>query len=345
MPAKTITKLDEFKNNIIKMEEQFQNVLPAHIEPKKFVRVVVTAVQRTPDLLNLNRQSLFNACMLCATDGLLPDGREAALVKFGHNAQYMPMVAGVMKKVRNSGELGMIDAQVVYENDKYESWIDENGPHFKHVKSINERGKPILTYAYAKTKDGFLYFEEVDESQIAKIEKMSKTSSVWKGAFRDEMRRKSVIRRLAKRLPMSTDVEDVMQRDDNMYDLDKANEEEPKPEKEVVKKSKLEQVVEDTIDVECKEESNEAEGVIDDLKVKTGPEGKNGKPKWTKYGFRIDGKYYTTFDRKVYDQAVKLMDSHSTVKIEFEKAVKDDSTYFNVLKIEENEEYDGDIPL
>jgi hypothetical protein len=40
-----------------------------------------------------------------AQDGLLPDGREAAVVMFGNKAQAMPMIAGILKKVRQSGEV------------------------------------------------------------------------------------------------------------------------------------------------------------------------------------------------------------------------------------------------
>jgi recombination protein RecT len=40
-----------------------------------------------------------------AQDGLLPDGREAAIVKFGNKAQAMPMIAGILKKIRQSGDV------------------------------------------------------------------------------------------------------------------------------------------------------------------------------------------------------------------------------------------------
>lgn len=70
----------------------------------------MTAVQSNPALLSADRQTLFQACMKCAQDGLLPDGREAALVIFRTKkkidnrdvwvdaVQYMPMVAGVIAR-------------------------------------------------------------------------------------------------------------------------------------------------------------------------------------------------------------------------------------------------------
>src|SRR4029077_9162978 len=89
------------RDDLHKMEGQFKYALPAHIPAERFIRVLMTAVQNNPKLLACNKQSFFNAAMRCAQDGLLPDGREAAIVPFGDNedgqkksdqASYLPMV-------------------------------------------------------------------------------------------------------------------------------------------------------------------------------------------------------------------------------------------------------------
>jgi recombination protein RecT len=201
------------------MGPQFKMALPPHIPVERFVRVVQTAVANAPDLLECSRQSLYGAAMRSAQDGLIPDGHEAAIVKFGQQAQYMPMVKGILKKVRNSGELKTIAAHVVYERDEYEYFVDEEGEHFRHVKARGDRGRPILTYAYAHTKDGGFYFEELDEDDISAIRKVSRSSGgPWAGPFADEMRRKSAIRRLSKRLPMSTDLEETLRADRDLFE-------------------------------------------------------------------------------------------------------------------------------
>src|SRR3546814_9174090 len=82
------------------------------IPVEKFHRVAVTAISSNPDLLNVDRTSLFGALMKAAQDGLLPDGREGAIVPFKGKASWMPMVAGIMKKVRNSGEIEIGRAHV-----------------------------------------------------------------------------------------------------------------------------------------------------------------------------------------------------------------------------------------
>jgi recombination protein RecT len=202
------------------MTPQFALALPPHIPPERFTRVAITAIQNNPDLLNADRRSLYGACMRAAQDGLLPDGKEAALVTFGKLATYMPMIGGILKKVRNSGELISITAHVVYTADEFDYWVDEDGEHMKFRPSfVANRGAVRLTFAHAKTKDGGVYIEVATEDQIKAIRDVSrsKNNGPWAGPFADEMRRKSALRRLSKRLPMSTDLDDMLHRDDDLF--------------------------------------------------------------------------------------------------------------------------------
>ncbi len=219
--SKALAPIDEVRQTLEKMAPQFKRALPPQIKVEKFVRVVQTAVASNPDLLGCDRKSLYAASMKCATDGLIPDGREAALVKFGNEVVYMPMVGGILKKVRNSGDLQTIAAHVVYDNDQFDYVLGDD-ERIEHKPLLGgDRGKPKLTYAIAKTKDGGIYREIMTEAQIQSVREVSraKNSGPWSGPFADEMRRKTVIRRLSKRLPMSTDVEDIIRRDDDLYDL------------------------------------------------------------------------------------------------------------------------------
>lgn len=221
--TKALTPVDAFKKSIQETIPKFKDILPRHVSPEKFQKVLLTVATVNPELANADRRLLWNEITMCAQDGLLPDGREATIYAFGKKPKYIPMVAGICKKARNSGLIQTIDAQVVYENDTYESWIDEKGPHFKFARAKGDRGKVLLTFAYAITKDEGFFHEEIDEKQMQAIEKSSKAKDgPWKGPFKDEMRRKSAIRRLAKyRLPSSSDLEEVFKREDDLYDLDK----------------------------------------------------------------------------------------------------------------------------
>lgn len=238
-PSKELTIAQE----VAKMQAQFQAALPAHVPAEKFVRVVMTAVNSNPDLQNADRRSLLEAAMKAAQDGLIPDGRESAFVVFNTNAgtkqqprwikkvQYMPMVWGIAKKIRNSGELESLTANVVYEHDSFEYRLGDDEQILHSPKMLGSRGKPIGAYAIIKTKAGGIYREVMNEEEINAVRDISKAkdSGPWSGPFFTEMWRKTVLRRLAKRVPMSTDNEALMQRDDELYDLDNARNVTPVP--------------------------------------------------------------------------------------------------------------------
>src|SRR3546814_16104292 len=71
------------RQTIGKMEAQIKMALPAHIPVEKFHRVAVTAISSNPDLLNVDRTSLFGALMKADQDGTLPDGRQQAARRVG----------------------------------------------------------------------------------------------------------------------------------------------------------------------------------------------------------------------------------------------------------------------
>ncbi len=214
-----ISPLEGMRQVLEKSAPAIKAALPAHVTVDKFIRVTVTAVTNAKDLLQCDRQSLYNAVMKCAQDGLLPDGREAALVKFKDQVAYMPMIAGILKKVRNSGEIKSISSAVVYSKDKFDYALGDD-EHIIHTPSLEaDRGHPIVTYAIVITKDGGIYREVMTEAQVQAVRNVSRagTSGPWSGPFADEMRRKTVLRRLSKRLPMSTDIEQLMHTDDDLF--------------------------------------------------------------------------------------------------------------------------------
>lgn len=212
----------EIRNTMKAMTPEFKAALPPHVDTDKFARVAMTAIQSTPALLEADRRSLYGACVKLAQDGLLPDGREAALVVFnskgGKMVQAMPMIAGVLKKIRNSGEVAKVNAQVVYENDHFlvSYGYDENVEH-SPPRLGKPRGKALGAYATAVLKDGSKLLEVMDLEQIEKVRKVSRASGngPWVDWW-DEMARKTVLRRLSKRLPQSSDIEDAFDRDETM---------------------------------------------------------------------------------------------------------------------------------
>lgn len=256
--SNAVAPITQFKQQLTAMSSQFGVALPSHIKPEKFQRVVLTVVQSTPDLLEADRQSLFDSCIKCASDGLIPDGREAALTVFNtkvkrggrdewiKKVQYIPMLAGIQKRVRNSGLIDSIQAHVIYEKDTFE-WEQGFNERIVHKPFFpGDRGKAVGAYAIAKFKDGTYQFEVLDIPAIEKIRASSKSGQYgpWKDWW-DQMARKSAFKRLAKWLPLDADVEDLIEYDNQAERIEV--EPEPTVQIEAPKKrtSKLDAIVQE----------------------------------------------------------------------------------------------------
>jgi recombination protein RecT len=234
------TALAKFESQLAERAQQFKVSLPSHITPEKFQRTVLTAAQANPDILTADRGSLVTACMKAAQDGLLPDGREAALVIFSVNKKteqgwekhklitFMPMVFGLRKKILQSGEIRDIQTSVVYRQEiEAGLFVYEEGTErmLRHKPLLDPEFNPTdddiaAAYSVATFKDGSFSFEVMRRSEINKIREASQTgatrdkkgqprtsSGPWVDWF-SEMARKSVMRRHSKTLPMSGDIID-----------------------------------------------------------------------------------------------------------------------------------------
>lgn len=236
LAVKTENPLVKLRDQIDERSSQFIAALPAHIPAERFKRVLLTAIQMNPKLVVADRVSLFNSAMKAAQDGLLPDGREGALViyntkmkvgnaeKWVDAVQWMPMIAGIRKKVRNSKEIATWDAKIVYERDEfyYEDGLELILKHKPYLDG--DPGQVRAAYSVAKLKTGEVSVEVMTKFQIDRIRAMSKSKD--KGPWVDhyaEMAKKTVARRHSKVLPMSTDLDDLIRRDDDLYDMASAS--------------------------------------------------------------------------------------------------------------------------
>ena len=226
----TTTVVADFEKELSNKHQlkALSSVLPKHITVNHFCRLAVMTVQKAPSLLAADRHSLFQALQSCAMDGLLPDGREAVLVEFrrggGHQkkvVQYMPMVGGILKRARQSGQVASITARCVYDNDEFEYWIDEAGEHLRHVPVFTrgqEPGPLRLVYAMAKLNNGEVVVEPLSLDDINKIRKTSRAGEQgpWSEWF-EKMAEKSALHRIARRLPCSSEMLELADRERWLY--------------------------------------------------------------------------------------------------------------------------------
>jgi len=216
------------------MQDKFRAVLPSNVALDRFTRVTMTAIQKNPGILDADRASLYNSCVDAATRGLVPDGKEGALVKFrtkvrGSNGkdewidkvQFMPMPEGILKEMAKAGVKA--SAVSIHQNDEVEIWNDDDGQHFRHRPQVfGDRGERIGAVAWAKDSDGRTFVEAMNNADLDRVaaasrskDKDGKIVGPWRD-WPERMEQKSVLHRLRKRIAIlgSDDVVERLREDD-----------------------------------------------------------------------------------------------------------------------------------
>lgn len=216
---KAIKPIDAIRADLSRMETEFAKTLPRHIRPEHFVRVVMTAIQGNPDLLNYDRTSLLFACSKAAEDGLLPDGHEGALIPYKGKIKWTPMVWGIVAKMRAGNDIASITPSIVRVGDAFKYWVDEKGPHLHHEPDVfAKRNTEQGAYCVIVWRAGGSEVEVMSEDDIDEVRQASQARGGPWESWPDEMRKKTVIRRLAKRLrTASGELERLLSRDDDLF--------------------------------------------------------------------------------------------------------------------------------
>lgn len=225
--------------------------LPKHVTPERLIKTLLVAANRTPDLLQCTQASILETINRAAELGLDLSGTlgEAYPVPFNNNVgtrdnprwakqcQLIIGYRGLAKLARQTGEIKRIDADVVYANDTF---VFRKGSDAKcefEPALRGDRGEPLGAYAYVQFKDGGEQFDFMPFEDIEKVRQRSKSGSnkngdaigAWKSDW-PEMAKKTVFRRVAKWLPLSTEkFVAAIETDDADYDMTRVLEAETGP--------------------------------------------------------------------------------------------------------------------
>lgn len=199
-----------------KMKGQFALVLPKHLTADRMVRIALTVLRKTPKLLQCDPQSFVGAVMVASQLGLEPDGMlgHGYLIPYGKEVQFVPGYKGLLELARRSGSIISISARVVRAKDDffYQFGLHED---LKHVPcDDDDPGQMTHVYAVAHLKDGGHQMEVMPISEVKAIRDGSKGYQTAKQYGKDspwdthpeEMAKKTVLRRLCKMLPASTEL-------------------------------------------------------------------------------------------------------------------------------------------
>ena len=196
------------------MEGEIKKALPSVITPERFTRMVLSAISTNEKLASCTKASFLGAMMNAAQLGLEPNTPlgQAYILPYQNKgvleAQFQLGYKGLIDLAYRSGEVEVVQAHIVYENDEFEC---EYGlePKLTHKPADKDRGEPIKVYAVFKTKSGGYGFEVMSMEDVRihakKYSKSFNSSfSPWSTNF-EEMAKKTVLKKVLKYAPLKSD--------------------------------------------------------------------------------------------------------------------------------------------
>lgn len=222
-PPKTLNEL--FTSDYIRMA--IQKAAPKHLSAERFLRIANTSMNQNPKLMKCTVSSVWDCIFQLSSLGLEPDGRNAHLIPYKDKCTLVIDYKGIVDVVRRSGEVSIIHADIVCENDIFEF---DRGIVSKHIINLREpRGDMYAAYSQVIFKDRAESYEVMSLDEIHKIRNSSpayswaekgekskgggKKDSTWH-KYPGEMSKKTVFRRHSKWLPFSSEIRRVIEADD-----------------------------------------------------------------------------------------------------------------------------------
>ena len=170
---------------------------------KRMSRVCLTQVMKDDKLLQCTPESLFGVFYELASLGLEP-GRDAYLIPRGGKVTCIIKAEGYMRAARNSGDIRKVWSDVIRAKDEHAMVGGSEAPHLVHNYMLGDRGPIIGAYAVAEWTDGTQTIELVDRSYLDNCRAKSDNKKNW-DLWPEAYCRKSVTRRLCKKLPLGSD--------------------------------------------------------------------------------------------------------------------------------------------
>ena len=238
--------LQSVNETVASWRDEMLGFLPTDLNIDSYMKSVSTALINNIDIfIECTPESIKRACIKAANDGLRPDGKEGALVKYwnkdapvpgsntkgANEAQWMPMVFGIRKKAREKDGI-IIKAMVVHKADDFE-WYEGDDGRIEHKPAPLDvdAGEVIGSYSIFMKEDGTILHREVmRKKDIESVRAASKSpnSPAWSKWF-GEMAKKAAVNRGAKSVPMSDSTRQVIDRDNDFFDFSKMQDVSPKP--------------------------------------------------------------------------------------------------------------------
>jgi recombination protein RecT len=199
-----------------KVQKQILSALPRGMDGQRMFRVYLTAVQKTPKILECEPVSVIGAVMQSAQLGLSLDsvfGEGFLIPRFNKNTRGQVMQFQVGYKgmrrlaLKADDTIRDIYSRVVYANDLFEFAYE---PKTLRHAPADSGGRGGLKFAYAKViwKDGYDRFVVLGRPEIEKAQQSSDSFKQGYGPWRDHeeaMWAKTALRRLCDTLTLHSE--------------------------------------------------------------------------------------------------------------------------------------------
>lgn len=217
--TKAVSHASVIRDELVRMKTEIARALPKHIDIDRLHRIILTNFSVNPRLYQCTVPSVLRAVMESAQLGLFPGiTGEAYLIPYKNHGvmecQFQIGYKGMMKLARNSGDVIGIYACPVFKNDNFRIYLGTE-QRIDHEMADGERGAFVGCYAVAKFKEANAFqFDYMTRKEIDAIWARSKAKNdgPWKTDYL-EMAKKTVVKRLCKYLPLSSDVHEALEAD------------------------------------------------------------------------------------------------------------------------------------
>jgi len=223
-------KPQTIRDYINSMSGEIAKALPSVMTPERFTRIALSAVSNNPKLAECTPQSFLGALMNAAQLGLEPNtplgqayliprrnGKKGGIWECSYQTGYK----GLIDLAYRSGEVSIVQAHAVYENDAFEYELGLN-PVLIHKPATTNRGKAIAYYAMFKLVNGgygFSVMSRDDVDEHARRYSQAYSSGPWQTNF-DEMALKTVLVKALKYAPLKSDFAKAVVNDTAVLNVD-----------------------------------------------------------------------------------------------------------------------------
>ena len=203
--------------------DQLAAVAASHMTPERVMRLLALAIDKTPQIAECTPLSILGCLMTCASLALEPNTslHHAYIIPRKNNKKRTTEATlqigyrGYIQLGHNSGQIAGIDAGVHYSDDEH--WLYRKGAHgvLEHVPGP-ELGEKLHAYAVVNLVNGnaiwsvwpwakvLAHRDRYSEGYKTAI-KYGRTDNPWQ-TNEDAMAMKTMIRQLAKWMPMSSEI-------------------------------------------------------------------------------------------------------------------------------------------